>query len=89
MPPISEFNPKSNCNAFHYCVYSVSILPLIFILLFNRCAGAGHIRDDILHYRKELEKCSDADKEKRAYLMDMGIKPLRSVKLQGSTQTVK
>ncbi|RWR94458.1 paladin isoform X2 [Cinnamomum micranthum f. kanehirae] len=43
----------------------------------ERCAGAGHLRDDILHYRKELEKCSDADEEKRAYLMDMGIKPLR------------
>ncbi|XP_077240412.1 metal ion-binding protein isoform X2 [Tasmannia lanceolata] len=43
----------------------------------DECAGAGHLRDDIFYYRKELEKCSDCDDEKRSYLMDMGIKALR------------
>eukprot|EP00268_Persea_americana_P018041 TRINITY_DN18855_c0_g1_i4.p1 TRINITY_DN18855_c0_g1~~TRINITY_DN18855_c0_g1_i4.p1 ORF type:complete len:1287 (-),score=280.78 TRINITY_DN18855_c0_g1_i4:321-4181(-) len=43
----------------------------------ERCAGAGHLRDDILHYRKELEKCPDGDDEHRSYIMDMGIKALR------------
>ncbi|XP_010035529.2 paladin isoform X2 [Eucalyptus grandis] len=45
--------------------------------IINRCAGAGHLQDDILYYRKELEKLSDCDDEKRSYLMDMGIKALR------------
>lgn len=43
----------------------------------ERCAGAGHLRDDILHYRKELEKCPSEDDERRSYIMDMGIKALR------------
>ncbi|OIV95330.1 hypothetical protein TanjilG_07486 [Lupinus angustifolius] len=43
----------------------------------ERCAGAGLIRDDILYYRKELEKFTDDDDEERAYFMDMGIKALR------------
>ncbi|KAF8008217.1 hypothetical protein BT93_K2020 [Corymbia citriodora subsp. variegata] len=46
-------------------------------LIINRCAGAGHLQDDILYYRKELEKLSECDDEKRSYLMDMGIKALR------------
>ncbi|XP_058077438.1 uncharacterized protein LOC131225856 isoform X2 [Magnolia sinica] len=46
-------------------------------IVIERCAGAGHLRDDILHYRKELEKCHDCDEEKRSYIMDMGIKALR------------
>ncbi|KAF3794398.1 Paladin protein [Nymphaea thermarum] len=45
--------------------------------IIDRCAGAGNLRDDILHYRKELQKCSDIDDENMAYLMDMGIKALR------------
>lgn len=45
--------------------------------MFNRCAGAGHLRDDILYYCKEFEKFTDGDDEERAYLMDMGIKALR------------
>jgi len=45
--------------------------------LFNRCAGAGHLRDDILYYCKEFEKFTDGDDEERAYLMDMGVKALR------------
>ncbi|KAL6225589.1 hypothetical protein ACLB2K_004438 [Fragaria x ananassa] len=44
----------------------------------ERCAGAGHLRDDILYYSKELEKFSDGDDEQRANLMDMGIKAQRS-----------
>ncbi|KAJ1393326.1 Protein-tyrosine phosphatase-like [Sesbania bispinosa] len=43
----------------------------------ERCAGAGHIRDDILYYNREFEKFTDDDDEERAYLLDMGIKALR------------
>ncbi|XP_050379056.1 uncharacterized protein LOC126796301 [Argentina anserina] len=43
----------------------------------ERCAGAGHLREDILYYSKELEKFPDADDEQRANLMDMGVKALR------------
>ncbi|KAF6164665.1 hypothetical protein GIB67_035100 [Kingdonia uniflora] len=46
-------------------------------IVIERCAGAGHLRDDILFYRKELEKCPRGDDEHRSYLMDMGIKALR------------
>ncbi|XP_057718159.1 uncharacterized protein LOC130932763 [Arachis stenosperma] len=46
-------------------------------VVIERCAGAGHIRDDILHYSKAFQKFTDDDDEKRAYLMDMGIKALR------------
>ncbi|XP_042502198.1 paladin isoform X1 [Macadamia integrifolia] len=46
-------------------------------LVIERCAGAGNLRDDILYYRQELEKCTDGDDEKGACLMDMGIKALR------------
>lgn len=44
-----------------------------------RCAGAGHLRDDILHYKRELDECPSDDDEHRSYLMDMGIKALRLV----------
>ncbi|CAI9099930.1 OLC1v1036826C1 [Oldenlandia corymbosa var. corymbosa] len=46
----------------------------------ERCAGAGHLRDDIYNYSKELEKIpngDDDDDELRAYLNDMGVKALR------------
>ncbi|KAG8389637.1 hypothetical protein BUALT_Bualt02G0249700 [Buddleja alternifolia] len=43
----------------------------------DRCAGAGHLRDDILCYSKDLEKLSNDSDEQRAYLVDMGIKALR------------
>ncbi|XP_004494491.1 uncharacterized protein [Cicer arietinum] len=46
-------------------------------IVIERCAGAGHIRDDILYYKREFEKFTDDDDEERAYLMDMGIKALR------------
>ncbi|KAM6541335.1 hypothetical protein CsatB_005782 [Cannabis sativa] len=46
-------------------------------LVIERCAGAGHLRDDIFHYSKELEKFPVLDDEQGAYLMDMGIKALR------------
>ncbi|PIA40733.1 hypothetical protein AQUCO_02400064v1 [Aquilegia coerulea] len=45
--------------------------------IIERCAGAGHLRDDILYYRKELEKCPIVDDENKTYLMDMSIKALR------------
>ncbi|KAH7578150.1 hypothetical protein JRO89_XS01G0346400 [Xanthoceras sorbifolium] len=46
-------------------------------VIIERCAGAGHLRDDILLYSKELEKFLNHDDERRACLMDMGIKALR------------
>ncbi|XP_038874639.1 paladin isoform X1 [Benincasa hispida] len=46
-------------------------------IVIDRCAGAGHLRDDILYYCKELKKFPGYDDEHRAYLMDMGIKALR------------
>ncbi|XP_078171859.1 metal ion-binding protein isoform X2 [Carex rostrata] len=45
--------------------------------IIDRCGGAGHLRDDILQYKKALEKCNSHDDEARSYLMDMGIKALR------------
>ncbi|CAK9165927.1 unnamed protein product [Ilex paraguariensis] len=45
-------------------------------IVVERCAGAGHLQDDILYYCMELEKFPDDD-EHRAYLMDMGIRALR------------
>ncbi|XVF72882.1 hypothetical protein PTKIN_Ptkin12aG0156200 [Pterospermum kingtungense] len=48
-------------------------------IIIERCAGAGHLRDDILYYSKKLEKVPSDDEEHRAYLMDMGIKALRLV----------
>ncbi|KAK7284493.1 hypothetical protein RJT34_19239 [Clitoria ternatea] len=46
-------------------------------IVIERCAGAGHIRDDILFYNREFEKFTDDSDEERAYLLDMGIKALR------------
>uniref|UniRef100_A0A1D1Y2D0 Paladin n=1 Tax=Anthurium amnicola TaxID=1678845 RepID=A0A1D1Y2D0_9ARAE len=46
-------------------------------MVIERCAGAGHLRDDIFHYRKELEKCLNGDEEMKSHVMDMGIKALR------------
>ncbi|PPD76768.1 hypothetical protein GOBAR_DD26307 [Gossypium barbadense] len=45
--------------------------------IIERCAGAGHLRDDILHYSKELEKVPSDDDENRACIMDMGVKAMR------------
>ncbi|WOL11986.1 paladin [Canna indica] len=45
--------------------------------IIDRCAGAGNLRDDILHYKRELDKCPSDDDDHRSYLMDMGIKALR------------
>lgn len=53
------------------------LLEVLKFSLFNRCAGAGHLRDDILYYCKEFEKFTDGDDEERAHLMDMGVKALR------------
>ncbi|XP_071715447.1 uncharacterized protein [Rutidosis leptorrhynchoides] len=46
-------------------------------VVIERCAGAGHLRDDIYFYSKELEKFEGKDDEHHAYIMDMGIKALR------------
>ncbi|KAK6803962.1 hypothetical protein RDI58_001746 [Solanum bulbocastanum] len=43
----------------------------------ERCAGAGHLGEDIVQYSQELERKLDEDEERRAYLMDMGIRALR------------
>ncbi|KAF9595608.1 hypothetical protein IFM89_001357 [Coptis chinensis] len=42
--------------------------------IIERCEGAGHLRDNVLHYRKEIERCLDVDDENKSYLVDMGIK---------------
>ena len=39
--------------------------------------GAGHIREDIVYYTKELKQGCDGNEEHEAYLIDMGIKALR------------
>ncbi|KAL8232759.1 hypothetical protein R6Q57_002537 [Mikania cordata] len=46
-------------------------------IIIERCAGAGHLRYDILSYSKELEKFEGNDDDHKAYIMDMGIKALR------------
>uniref|UniRef100_A0A2P2MFN3 Uncharacterized protein MANES_01G236800 n=1 Tax=Rhizophora mucronata TaxID=61149 RepID=A0A2P2MFN3_RHIMU len=46
-------------------------------IVIEKCSGAGHLRDHILYYFKELRKCHDCDEEQRSHLMDMGIKALR------------
>ncbi|KAF9688002.1 hypothetical protein SADUNF_Sadunf02G0151800 [Salix dunnii] len=46
-------------------------------IVIEKCAGAGHLRDDIHYYTKELWKFPDGDNEQRACLLDMGIKALR------------
>ncbi|KAD4584542.1 hypothetical protein E3N88_22143 [Mikania micrantha] len=46
-------------------------------IIIERCAGAGHLRYDILSYSKELEKFVGNDDDHKAYIMDMGIKALR------------
>ncbi|KAF1002509.1 uncharacterized protein LOC141701120 [Apium graveolens] len=43
----------------------------------ERCAGAGHLRDDILFYCNELAKLPVGDDEHQAYLLDVGVKALR------------
>lgn len=45
--------------------------------IIERCSGAGHIRDDIVHYMKELKQACGGNEEQQAYLIDMGIKALR------------
>ncbi|KAI4378225.1 hypothetical protein MLD38_015734 [Melastoma candidum] len=46
-------------------------------VIVDRCAGAGHLRDDILYYRKELGNTLEDEEEKRSYLLDIGRKCLR------------
>lgn len=45
--------------------------------IIERCAGAGHIRDDIVSYTKELKQASHGNEEQQASLIDMGVKALR------------
>uniref|UniRef100_A0A803M783 Uncharacterized protein n=1 Tax=Chenopodium quinoa TaxID=63459 RepID=A0A803M783_CHEQI len=52
-------------------------MPLEFWLSCALCAGAGHIRDDIVYYTKELKQVCDGNEEHQAYLIDMGVKALR------------
>lgn len=54
---------------------------LLLLFCVKRCAGAGHLRDDIFYYTRELEKFPDIDDEQGAYIMDMGIKALRYLML--------
>ncbi|XP_039035900.1 uncharacterized protein LOC120172525 [Hibiscus syriacus] len=45
-------------------------------IIIERCAGAGHLRGDILHYSKALKEVCNDDDEHQAYIMDMGIKAM-------------
>lgn len=45
--------------------------------IIERCAGAGHLRDDIVYYTKEMKQACDGNEEHQAYLIDMGVKALR------------
>ncbi|XP_050236366.1 uncharacterized protein LOC126686370 [Mercurialis annua] len=46
-------------------------------IVIDKCAGAGNLRDDIQYYSKKLRTYPDDDDERRAHLMDMGVKALR------------
>ncbi|CAN1855732.1 PALD1 [Linum perenne] len=46
-------------------------------IVIEKSAGAGHLRDDIFRYTNKLRNFCDGDDERRAHLMDMGIKALR------------
>lgn len=63
------------------CMHLSGRLTLGFVSLLSRSSGAGHLRDDILYYRKELQKIYNFEEkeEHRSYLLDMGIKALRLV----------
>lgn len=69
------------CKKMMFTKFVCLKLSLCVPLSTNRCAGAGHVRDDIFFYRKELEKHPNEDDENRSFLMDMGIKALRLVQL--------
>lgn len=68
----------NNCH-FFVTLHCYNLIETIFNHVLHRCGGAGHLRDDILQYKKALEKCNSHDDEARSYLMDMGIKALRLV----------
>ncbi|GJM95803.1 hypothetical protein PR202_ga12581 [Eleusine coracana subsp. coracana] len=80
-----EFNAHTNqCSVVgyweHIDIEDVMTPAEVYNTLSNKgCSGAGHLREDILHYRKVLQDCSndDDDDEERSYLYDMGTKALR------------
>lgn len=43
----------------------------------HRCGGAGHLRDDIFEYKVQLDSFSNAEDERRDFVLDMGINALR------------
>ncbi|KAL8144431.1 hypothetical protein V2J09_017463 [Rumex salicifolius] len=45
--------------------------------IIERCAGAGHVRNDIFNCIQELKKIREGDEEQKAYLSDLGVKALR------------
>lgn len=45
--------------------------------IIQQCAGAGHLKEDICYYTKELNKLPNTKDEDRSYIMDMGVKALR------------
>ncbi|XP_075094031.1 uncharacterized protein LOC107778927 [Nicotiana tabacum] len=88
-PPLESFNVQNSNEEARKMGDYRDILSLTRVLVhgpesktdvdivIERCAGAGHLREDIVEYAKELEKNLDEDEERRAYLMDMGIRALR------------
>lgn len=58
---------------------SHDLILLFLALWYYRCAGAGHLREDIVYHTKELNKLPVTKDETRSYIMDMGVKALRLV----------
>uniref|UniRef100_A0A7I4E3I3 Paladin n=1 Tax=Physcomitrium patens TaxID=3218 RepID=A0A7I4E3I3_PHYPA len=46
-------------------------------VVIDRCGGAGHLRDDIFEYKVQLDSFSNAEDERRDFVLDMGINALR------------
>lgn len=46
-------------------------------VVIDRCGGAGHLRDDIFEYMRQLDKFTNVEDERRYFVLDMGINALR------------
>ncbi|KAH9319094.1 hypothetical protein KI387_020863 [Taxus chinensis] len=44
-------------------------------IVIDKCAGAGHLRNDIFYHRKKFQEC--VEEEEKSHHLDMGIKALR------------
>ncbi|KAG0594286.1 hypothetical protein M758_UG064500 [Ceratodon purpureus] len=46
-------------------------------VVIDRCGGAGHLRDDIFQYMRELDEFPSVEDDRRYLVLDMGINALR------------